>query len=774
MLTMRSFDVRRRQLWRLLILAAPLALCGVLSAQSNDPSSVGQWSTTEQWPNLAVHGHMLTNGKVLFWPQFAQGDTPEIYDPIANTFAAATPAGFNIFCSGHTILPNGQVFVAGGHVAIEVGLKNAAIYDPATNAWTQLPDMNDGRWYPTATSLSNGDVLVLGGDVTPYHGTNLIPQVWELVPQQWRYLNSASLSVADYPRMFVAPNGQVFNAGPTVGTRYLNTTGTGSWTMVGKTNYPNPRDYGSAVMYTPGKVLIVGGDDPPTNTAETINLNDSTPAWSYTSSMANHRRQLNATILPDGTVLATGGSSGKGFNNFGFPVYAAELWNPNTGTWTTLASSGHYRGYHSIAVLLPDGRVLTAGGSAPTADANGEIFSPPYLFNGARPTIASAPGQVTYGQNFFVSTPNATSIQNVNLVRLTSVTHAFNANQRFNQLSFSQASGGLTVTAPSGPTLAPPGQYMLFILNGNGVPSVASILEISASAPSVGSVSPASGATDGGTAVTISGQNFLAGATVQLGGVMATNVQVTSSTTIKANTPAHAAGAVSVTVTNPDYQQNTLQSGYTYGAGQGISFVQTNYNTSKSASSISAPYSLAQSAGDLNIVVMGWNDTSTSITSVQDSSGNFYSQAGAVVKGTNITQAIFYAQNIKSAGAGSNKLTVKFSKAASYADLRIFEYAGLDASNPLDVAAGSSGTSFTASSGQISTNFAQELVFASDTVQSKTLNPGAGYIPVLLTSFFDIAEHVIPSKKGKFTPTAKLDASTNWVMQTAAFKASGQ
>lgn len=143
MLTMRSFDVRRRQLWRLLILAAPLALCGVLSAQSNDPSSVGQWSTTEQWPNLAVHGHMLTNGKVLFWPQFAQGDTPEIYDPIANTFAAATPAGFNIFCSGHTILPNGQVFVAGGHVAIEVGLKNAAIYDPATNAWTQLPDMNE-------------------------------------------------------------------------------------------------------------------------------------------------------------------------------------------------------------------------------------------------------------------------------------------------------------------------------------------------------------------------------------------------------------------------------------------------------------------------------------------------------------------------------------------------------------------------------------------------------------------------------------------------------
>ena len=774
MLTMRLFDVRRRQLWRLLILAAPLALCAGLSAQSNDPSSVGQWSTTEQWPHLAVHGHLLTNGKVLFWPQFAQGDIPAIYDPIANTFSTVTPAGFNIFCSGHTILPTGQVFVAGGHAAIEVGLPKAAIYDPGTDTWTQLPDMNNGRWYPTATSLSNGDVLVVGGDVTPFHGTNLIPQIWELGPQQWRYLYGASLSVSDYARMFVAPNGQVFDAGPTVVTRYLNTTGTGSWSVVSKTKYPNFRDYGSAVMYTPGKVLIVGGDDPPTNTAETIDLNSSTPAWSFTNSMVNHRRQMNATILPDGTVLATGGSSGKGFNNFGFPVLAAELWNPNTGAWTTLASSGHYRGYHSIAVLLPDGRVLTAGGSAPGADANGEFFSPPYLFNGTRPTIASAPAGVTYGQNFFVSTPNATSIKKVTMVRLTSVTHSFNANQRFNQLSFSQGSGGLNVTAPSGPTLAPAGQYMLFILNGNGVPSVASILEVSASKPSVVSLSPGSGSTDGGTAVTISGQNFLAGATVQLGNLMATNVQVTNSTTIKATTPAHAAASVDVTVTNPDYQQGTLTGGYTYNAGHGISFVQTNSHTIKAASSVSAPYSLAQSAGDLNIVVVGWNDTTTSITSLQDSSGNSYSQAGAAVKGTKITQAIFYAQNIKSAGAGSNKVTVKFSGSSSFVDLRIFEYSGLDATSPLDVAAGSSGNGFTASSGLVTTNFANELVFASDTVESKTLGPGAGYIAVLLTSFFDIAEHAIASKKGNFTPTAKLDASTNWVMQTAAFKAAGQ
>jgi hypothetical protein len=774
MFTMQmAANVPRKLLRCLLGLASLLALGGGLCAQSHEPSAVGQWSTPEKWPHLAVHAHALTNGKVLFWPQFDRGDMPEIYDPIADKFTPATPAGFNIFCSGHTILPDGQVFVAGGHVDIEVGLPNAAIYDPGSNSWTQLPDMNDGRWYPTATSLSNGDVLVVGGDVTPFHGTNLIPQVWETVPGKWRYLNHAPFSVADYSRMFVAPNGKVFNAGPTVKSRYLDTTGTGAWKNVGSTRFPGTRDYGSAVMYAPGKILIVGGDDPPTNTAETIDLNSTKPAWSFTNPMASPRRQLNATILPDGTVLVTGGSSGKGFNNSNFPVFTAELWNPDTGNWTTLASSTAFRGYHSVAVLVPDGRVLTAGGSA-NSEANGEFFSPPYLFNGARPAIASAPTQVSYGQNFFVGTPDAASITKVTWVRLSSVTHAFNANQRFNQLSFTPASGGLNVTAPSGPTLAPPGQYMLFILNGNGVPSVASVVKISANGPSVLSINPSSGVTDGGTAVSISGNNFLPGATVQIGGLMATKVTVTNSTTITATTPAHSTGATDVTVTNPDYQQNTLSGGYEYQPGGKISFVQANSSTQKLANPVTASYPLAQSAGDLNIVVMGWSDTTATISSVQDSSGNSYARAGAVVKGTNITQVIYFAKNIKSAGPGANQVTVTFDQNVHFADLRIFEYAGLSTVSPLDGRAGSSGKGFTASSGTITTKFAHELVFASDTVESKTLGPGPGYVPVVFTNFFDIGEHLIASKQGDFNPTAQLDADAHWVMQAVTFKASGQ
>ncbi len=769
-------NTTRRLLWSVLRIASLLVLCGGLAAQSSDPSVAGQWSTTKKWPRLAVHAHMLANGKVLIWPAFAQGDNPTFFDPIANTFTPATHAGFNIFCSGHTFLPNGDLFVAGGHVAIQVGLPNAASYDPVANSWTQLKPMWAGRWYPTATTLANGDVLVTSGDITPKAGENGLPQVWQLGLTSWRYLNNAILALPDYPRNFVAPNGKVFVAGSYAATRYLDTSGTGKWSYVGNTQFKGTRDYGTAVMYDVGKVMIVGGADPPTDTAELIDLNSSNPAWSNTSPMANLRRQLNATILPDGTVLATGGSSGKGFNNSNSPVYAAEVWNPTNGQWSTWASSTTYRGYHSVAVLLPDGRVLTAGGDLQT-DASGEFFSPPYLFKGVRPSVTSAPAQVNYAQTFFVATPDGASIKDVTWVKLSSVTHAFNASQRFNRLSFSQVSGGLNVTAPSGPTVAPAGIYMLFILNGSGVPSVAQMVQIVAAAPAVNSISPSPGPTNGGASATISGSNFLPGATVTIGGVMATNVQVTNSTTITVNTPANSAGAADVVVTNPDYQKSTLPGGYTYTQSPGISFVQQNFTTKSknSQASVSATYSLAQSAGDLNIVVIGWNDAAATISSVTDSSGNSYALAGSVVRGTALTQAIYYAKNIAAAGAGANAVTVRFNNSgASFPDLRIFEYAGIDPVNPLDAANGSSGNGFTASSGPVTTNAANELVFASDTVLSKTLAPGSGYVPIVFTTFFDIVEHRVRSQKGIFKPSASLDAKTNWVMQAATFKAAGQ
>jgi len=276
--------------------------------------------------------------------------------------------------------------------------------------------------------------------------------------------------------MFLAPNGKVFYAGEATQSRYLDATGTGQWSVVAKSS--TNRDYGSAVQYGDGKILIVGGGNPPTATAEVIDLNAPNPAWRTVGSMAYPRRQLNATLLPTGQVLVTGGTSGKGFNDLTSPVLAAELWDPTSENWTTLANQTGYRGYHSVALLLPDATVLVAGGDPNLSTA--QIFSPPYLFNGPRPIISSAPNEVSYGSTFSVGTASSTSITQVTWLRLGSVTHAFNQDQRFNNLSFSTSSTQLNVTAPANPNLAPPGYYMMFLINSAGVPSTATIIHLDA------------------------------------------------------------------------------------------------------------------------------------------------------------------------------------------------------------------------------------------------------------------------------------------------------
>jgi hypothetical protein len=340
--------------------------------------------------------------------------------------------------------------------------------------------MNAGRWYPTNTALANGDVVVTSGEISPGLGVNSLPQVWQVSSGTWRDLTTAQLALPLYPEMYLAPNGTLFYAGPDRPSRYLNTDGTGSWTIGPATQFGS-RGYGPSVMYNNGQIMIVGGG-PPTATAEIINLNDPVPAWSYTGSMANARRHANATLLPDGTVLVTGGTSGAAFDDNTHPVFPAELWNPATGTWSTMASLSIYRGYHSVALLLPDGRVLSAGGQcsvSPGCNPNSaEIFSPPYLFAGSRPTITSAPANISGGQTFFVATPDAANITKVSWIRLGAVTHSFNQEQRISFLSFSQTTGGLNVTAPPSANLAPPGFYMLFLVNGSGVPSVASNIQV--------------------------------------------------------------------------------------------------------------------------------------------------------------------------------------------------------------------------------------------------------------------------------------------------------
>jgi hypothetical protein len=418
----------------------------------------------------------------MFVSYYSESLRPHIWDPRTNTFTATASAPYELFCAGHTLLPDGRVFLAGGHIADFVGFNRAVIYDPSANAYTPLPNMNKGRWYPTTTVLPNGDVLVTSGDVSGITHANPLPQVFQFSSNTWRSLTSAQLVLPLYPLMFVAPNGKVFYAGNSSQSRYLDTTGTGTWTSVANTRFSS-RDYGPGVMYDQGKVLIVGGGDPPTATAETIDLTAATPAWSFTGSMHFPRRQHNAVLLPDGKVFIVGGSRGSGFDNASAPVLPTEIWDPATGKFTVMASISRYRGYHSIALLLPDGRVLSASGNV--GGANAQVFSPPYLFAGPRPTIASAPGEAAYGQTVFIGTPDVATITQVTLVRTGSVTHTFDENQRFLRLQFSQASGGLNVSLPANGNLAPPGYYMVFLLNSAGIPSVATIMHIGQSAAAV-------------------------------------------------------------------------------------------------------------------------------------------------------------------------------------------------------------------------------------------------------------------------------------------------
>ncbi|MBM4074739.1 MAG: DUF1929 domain-containing protein, partial [Planctomycetes bacterium] len=328
----------------------------------------------------------------------------------------------------------------------------------------------------------------------PYPYLNALPQIWQSETQNWRSLTGAEqttpLGVDLYPRMFVLPDGRLFKAGPDQDTWFLDTSGNGKWTQ-GPTHINGLRTYGTAVMYSPGKILVVGGgrvDSPDTDpnddavvTAEVIDFTAPNPQWRNIAPMQFARRQLNATILPDGKVLVTGGTGGPGFSNEANPVLAAEVWNPETEDWTTLESMQITRGYHSTAVLLPDGRVLSSGGGqgagATIVHNDAELFSPPYLFNGTRPTIQNAEDALVYGQSFVIESPDAASITKVSLIRLPSVTHSFD-NQRFVNLGFTVTATGLSVQAPALATVAPPGHYMLFILNGNGVPSIGKIVQI--------------------------------------------------------------------------------------------------------------------------------------------------------------------------------------------------------------------------------------------------------------------------------------------------------
>ena len=502
----------------------------------------GQWQTLPYtMPINPIHVHLLPTGNVLVIS--GTGNNPAnslmqaaLWNPQTGSITVQN-LEYDMFCNAMVGLPDGRVLIAGGTLAYNpafLGYPRLSIYDPATNLFTDEPSMAHGRWYPTATMLGNGSVMIYSG----YSDTGPTNNTLEI------FSESAGLGSALttpwtpplYPRMHLLPNGNIFYSGSTPQSNIYNPS-TNAWTLgVATTNFGGSRLYGSSVLlpltpannYDP-KVMIFGGGNPATATSEIIDLGASKPAWVFGPSMSSPRIEMDATMLPNGKVLLTGGST-----NDEDPTTAhlnADMYDPVANTMSSAGTEAFARLYHTATLLMPDATVWVAGSNPAqgTYQPEMEIYSPPYLFNpdgtpATRPTITSVSASTLgYGSSFTVQTPDAltSNISSVVLMRNGSSTHAFDMDQRYVGLSFTTdtVNGVLNLTSPPNSNIAPPGYYMLFILNNSGVPSLASMVQISTAptdVPPTGTItSPASNVTvNAGGSVSFAGTGTSTGSTI--------------------------------------------------------------------------------------------------------------------------------------------------------------------------------------------------------------------------------------------------------------------
>ena len=476
-------------------------------ATTQTRSGSGLWLEPQQWPVISIHATLLppkdaqARSSVLTWgwnsPYVKANEGITFVDEYSPSSGTHTPtqmkSGTNgdMFGNGHAFTESGDLFMAGGAQPANANGNWPAINDvflrTTNGAWSILPKMSLERWYPTVTLLPNGEMLVSSG-VKVQNETPAI-RLQEVYQKDgtWRSLTGANKKfVPYYPWMHIAPQGGVFYSGPTPEMAVLDPSGQGSWTDIQAGRDLEARNYGSSVMFSEGKVLVMGGGAPASKTAVVVDLRSgkSTP----TGSMHFGRRNLNALILPNGNVLVIGGNTGVG-NSDGNPAYPAELWNATTGEWTVLSSQTQIRNYHSTALLLPSGAVLSMGGFNTPGQKTAETFLPPYLFNpdgslrtlenGTRPLAYTTTREITYGEEFTVYLKSAKPIKMLSLLSPGSTTHAFDMTQRRLELKFVKASANtLTVTAPANVNLALRGNYMLFAVDSDGVPSSAQWLKL--------------------------------------------------------------------------------------------------------------------------------------------------------------------------------------------------------------------------------------------------------------------------------------------------------
>jgi hypothetical protein len=488
------------------LLLAGVALLFTASALGQgmgSPATVGQWQILANKLTInPVHAAVMHNGRVLMIWGYQGNPLAAVWDP-ATQSATAFAASYDMFCNGMVVLPDGRPLVIGGTLHFGypyTGLNQSAVYNPTTGKFTNQASMADGRWYPTGTVLSNGTVMTFGGD-DENDETNNTVEIFtaNAGTGSWSTPVKANWVPPLYPRLHLLPNGTVFYSGITDESRFYNPA-TQTWTKCCTTNFGATRNQDTSVLlplrpsnnYNP-TVMIMGGSSsdtaPATNTTEIINLSAATPKWVYGPNMSQPRIHLNSTILPTGNILVTGGEEYS--ENTSTASFNADLYHPNAGdpaynTFTSAGANSVPRAYHSNAILLPDATVILTGSNPPNVkyEDRVELYQPAYLFNSngtlaSRPVISGVPtGSIGYNSAFAVETPNAANIQQVVLMRPGAPTHAFDMEQRLVGLTFTSNSGVLTVTSPPNSNIAPPGYYMLFILNKSGVPSVAQWVQL--------------------------------------------------------------------------------------------------------------------------------------------------------------------------------------------------------------------------------------------------------------------------------------------------------
>jgi hypothetical protein len=532
----------------LLILAADHPTTGSVGVYTTvqlteSPGIHGEWEILPfNSEVLAIHAAMLPTGRVLFFSG-SGNNTARVADPTFGNVADGmytsvvwdpqAPAGqnfthpptisrqdgrpFDFFCGGDTFLADGRLLSAGGtqnyNAGNDLGQWEAAIFDPVTEQWAAAPPMANGRWYPQLLLLPDGHVLTVSGKNETNGDLNPLFEVYDPDHAQWLQHNPPQspdfMGLPFYAHLFLMADGRVFFSGGRMDDARFQRAGIMAFApdhidfqVVPAVVDSTLRNQSSSVLLPPAqdqRVMIIGGgpsDDrtSATGITEVVNLDQPNPAYQLAMPLSLPRIHLNAVLLPDRTVFVSGGAIIH--EETGVPPIArlqSEIYDPATDTWKPGAVASVIRMYHSVALLMPDGRVLTASGNPPpygqrapweppqpNEELRIEMYTPPYMFGPARPTITQAATEWHYGQAVDIASPQADTILWAELIRCGVTTHAFDNSQRLVDLPIAaRPAGSLTINAPAAPTIAPPGWYMLFLVDQQHIPSVAVWIHLS-------------------------------------------------------------------------------------------------------------------------------------------------------------------------------------------------------------------------------------------------------------------------------------------------------